>query len=73
MLVSDVQQSGLVIYIHGSIHFQILFPFRLFHNIELSSLCCTVGPLVIYFKYNSVGLPGGTVDKSPPANAGDSG
>ena len=29
--------------------------------------------LVIYFKYSSVGLPGGVVDKNPPANEGDMG
>ena len=44
MLVSGVQQRDSVIYIHVSILFQILFPFRLLHNIEQSSLCYTVGP-----------------------------
>ena len=44
MLVSDVQPSDSVIHIHVSIPFQILFPFRLLHNIEQSSLCYTVGP-----------------------------
>ena len=33
----------LYIYIHVSILFQILFPFRLFQNIEQSFLCYTVG------------------------------
>ena len=42
VLVSGVQQSDSVIHIHGSI--LILFPFRLLHNIEQSSLCCRVGP-----------------------------
>ena len=43
VLVSDVQESDSVIYIHVSILFQILFPFRLLQNIEQSSLCYTVG------------------------------
>ena len=44
VLVSGVQQSDSVIHIHVSILFQILFPFRLLHNIEQGSLCYTVGP-----------------------------
>ena len=44
MFVSGVQQSDSVIHIHVSILFQILFPFRLLHNIEQSSLCYRVGP-----------------------------
>ena len=36
-------------HIHVSILFQILFPFRLLHNIEQSSLCCTVGPCWLSF------------------------
>ena len=44
VLVSGVQQSESVIHIHVSILFQILFPFRLLHSIEQSSLCYTVGP-----------------------------
>ena len=44
VLVSGVQQSDSIIHIHVSILFQILFPFRLLHNIEWSSLCYTVGP-----------------------------
>ena len=44
MLVSGVQQSDSVIHIYVSILFQILFPFKLLHNIEQSSLCYTVGP-----------------------------
>ena len=52
MLVSGVQQSDSVIHIHVSILFQILFPFRLLHNIEQSSLCYTAGPcwLSIFLK-----------------------
>ena len=44
VLSSGVQQSDSIICIHESILFQILFPFRLLHNIEQSSLCYTVGP-----------------------------
>ena len=44
MLISAVQQSDSVIHIHIFILFQILFPYRLLHNIEQSSLCYTVGP-----------------------------
>ena len=43
MLVSGVQQSDSVIHIHVSILFQILFPFRLLHNIEQHSLYYIVG------------------------------
>ena len=44
VIVSGVQQSDSVIHIHVSILFQILFPFKLLHNIEQNSPCCTVGP-----------------------------
>ena len=58
VLVLDVQQSDLVIcfffffsymfyiyiYIYIYILFQILFPYRLFKNVEYSSLYYTVGP-----------------------------
>ena len=46
MLVSVVQQSDSVIPIKVllSVHFQILFPVRLLHNIEQNSLWYTVGP-----------------------------
>ena len=37
VLVSGVQHSESVIHIRVSILFQILFPFRLLHNIEQSS------------------------------------
>ena len=43
VLLSAVQQSDSVIHIHVFILFQILFPFRLLHNIEQSSLYYTVG------------------------------
>ena len=39
VLVSGIQQSDSVIYIHVSILFQVLFPLRLLQNIEQSSLC----------------------------------
>ena len=41
MLVSGVQQSDQL---RVSILFQIVFPFRLLHNIEQSTLCYTVSP-----------------------------
>ena len=44
VLISGVQQSDSFIHIHASILFQILFSFKLLHNIEQSSLCYTVGP-----------------------------
>ena len=44
VLISGVQQSDSVIHIHVAILFQILFPFRLLHNTEQSSLCNAVGP-----------------------------
>ena len=44
VLVSGVQENDLVIHIHVSILFQVLFPFRLLQSIEQSSLCYTVGP-----------------------------
>ena len=43
MLVSGVQQSDLVIHIHVSILFQILFPLGCYIMLS-SSLCCIVGP-----------------------------
>ena len=42
VLVSGVGQSNSVT--HVSILSQILFPFRLLHNIEQSTLCYIVGP-----------------------------
>ena len=44
VFVSGVKQSDLVIHIHMSIPFQILFPYRLLQNIEYSSLCYRVDP-----------------------------
>ena len=43
VLVSGIRQSDLLIWIHVSILFQILFPYRLLQGIEYSSLCYTVG------------------------------
>ena len=51
VLVSGVQQSDLIIHIHVSILFQIIFPFRLLQNIEQRSLCCTVGPCWLSILY----------------------
>ena len=47
LIVSGLQQSNSVIHIHVSILFQILFPFRLLHNIEQGSLCYAVGPCLL--------------------------
>ena len=44
VLLSGVWQSDATIHTHVSILFQILFPLRLLHNIEQSSLCYTVDP-----------------------------
>ena len=48
VLVSGIQQNDSVIYIQLPILFQILFPLRLLHNIEQSSLCYAVGPCWLY-------------------------
>ena len=61
VLVSGVQQSDSAIHIHVSILFQILFPFRLLHNIEQSSLCYTVGPC--WFSILNIAVRGGIVKK----------
>ena len=54
MLVSGVQQGDSVIHTHVFFP-QILFPFRLLHNIEQNSLYYTVGPCFLtHFKYSSV-------------------
>ena len=49
VIASGVQQSDSFIHICVSVLFQILFPFRLLHNIEQSSLCYTVGPCWLSF------------------------
>ena len=43
-----IQQSDLVIHIQISSLFQVIFPFRLLHNIEESSLCYTIGPCWLF-------------------------
>ena len=43
-IVWGVQQSDSVIYIHGTILSQFVFPFRLLQDIEQSSQCYTVSP-----------------------------
>ena len=49
MLVSDTQKCDSVIHIlvHASILLRVIFPFRLFHNNELSSLCYIIGLYLI--------------------------
>ena len=55
VLVSGVRLSDSVIHIHIFILFYILFSYRLSQNVEQSSLCSTVGSLlVIYLIYSSV-------------------
>ena len=59
VLVSDIYHSDSVIFIHISVLFLVLFPFRLLQNIEQSSLCHTVGPcwssvLIISSVYMSI-------------------
>ena len=55
VVVPGAHQSDLVIHIHVSILFQILFPCSLLHIIESSSLCFTMGSLlVIYFIYECI-------------------
>ena len=54
-VVSGGQQSESVIHTRVSSLFQILFPFRLLHSIEQSSLCYKVGFLffkLILWKYS---------------------
>ena len=68
MLVSGVQQSDPVIHTHVSILYQILFPLRLLHNIEQSSLCYTVCPCWLSIIYSSVymSVPNSPTIPSPP-------
>ena len=49
MLVSDTQKCDSVIHIliHASILLQVIFPFRLLHNNEQSSLCYIVAPYLL--------------------------
>ena len=56
VLVLGVQQSDSDTHIHSSILSQILFPFKLLHNIEQSFLCytvslCWISTLNIHFKF----------------------
>ena len=48
VIVSGGQQRDSAVHIHGCILSQTLLPSRLPHNIEPSSLCCTVGPCWLY-------------------------
>ena len=69
MLVSGIQQSDSVIHINVSIHFQILFPFRLLQNTEQSSLCYTVGPCWLSILNIAVcTCQSQTANLSPPPN-----
>ena len=66
VLVSDIQQSALVIHIHISILFQILLPCRLLPSIEYSSVLYSKSLLIIYFTYSSVHMPIPTSQFIPP-------
>ena len=44
MLVSGIQQGDAVIHMRVSVLFQVLFLLKLLQNMELSSLCYTLGP-----------------------------
>ena len=62
-----VQQSDSVLYIY------ILYSFPFYglsQDIEYSSLCYTIGPFYLSIVC-IMGFPGGTVEKNPPANAGN--
>ena len=52
VFISGVQQSDLAIYTH--LFFQILFHYKLLHNIEYSSLCYTVNPCFLSLLYTVV-------------------
>ena len=54
VLVTGVQKSESVIYIHISTLFQILFLHRPLQSIEQSSLCYTVGPHQLSILYIAV-------------------
>ena len=54
VLVSDIYHSDSVIFIHISVLFLVLFPFRLLQNIEQSSLCHTEGPCWLSILYIEV-------------------
>ena len=56
VLISGVQQSDSVVQKHVSILFQILFPFKLLHNIEQSSLGYTVGPCWLSILFYFIGI-----------------
>ena len=44
VLVSGIQQGDAVIHMRVSVLFQVLFLLKLLQNMELSSLCYTLGP-----------------------------
>ena len=58
VLASGIRQSDSVILVHVSIFFQILFSFRLLHNIEQSSLCYIVEDRLFLAQIRTCVLPG---------------
>ena len=67
MLVSGIQQGDAVIHMRVSVLFQVLFPLKLLQNMELSSLCYTVGPCWFLFYF----IGGGLVVESDSCNLMD--
>lgn len=49
VLISGIQQSESVIYIHISTLFWIIFPYRSLQGIEQSSLYCMLGPYYLFY------------------------
>ena len=56
VLVSGIQPGDAVIHMRVSVLFQVLFPLKLLQNMELSSLCYTVGPCWFLFYLFGGGL-----------------
>ena len=54
VLVSGVQPSKLVIHIHISTLFQLLFPYRPLQSIQQSPQCYTIGPYYLFHIWQSV-------------------
>ena len=65
VLISSVQQSDSVIQTH------ILFHYSLSQDIEHSFLCYATESWCLSILYTSLGFPGVSVVKNPPASAGD--
>ena len=66
VLLSVVQKSDSVAHTLVSILFQNLFPFRLLHNIEQSSLCYTVRPCYLPSLNIAVSIPDSLTIPSAP-------